>query len=74
MRRRPLPAMKVMMRAKPLELCAAWRPRDWGSPEEEEEDLRTLKGDKSKRLSSEAIESFTLREARGTDALVEGFP
>jgi len=55
MRRHPLPAMKVMMRAKLLELCAAWRPRDWGSPEEEEEDPRTLKGDKSKRISSEAI-------------------
>jgi len=65
MRRRPLPAMKVMMRAKPLELCAARRPRDWGSPEEEEDGLHTLKGDKSKRLSSEAIEPHLVGGSRG---------
>jgi len=64
MRRYPLPAMKVMMRTKLLDLCAAWRPRDWGSPEEEEEGPRTLKGDKSKRLSSEAIELYLVGGSR----------
>jgi hypothetical protein len=57
--------MKVMMRAKRLELYAARRPRDWGSPEEEEEGLRTLKGDKSKRLSSEAIRALPCGRLEG---------